>query len=145
MQLIEQGIVGEEITYRTGGAIPVGGMREQLVIENTYLFAGDAAGLTHPITGAGISAAVQSGEWAGQAVAKMIAGDEDALEDYEDEVRDQYEVSLARAIEKRKWLENIWHTQHADEDEMMRVGWIAFDEYFRPAPKIVKNLQDVAV
>ncbi|MDX1813114.1 MAG: NAD(P)/FAD-dependent oxidoreductase, partial [Gammaproteobacteria bacterium] len=141
-QLMEQGIVGEEITYRTGGAIPVGGMRENLVIDETYIFAGDAAGLTHPITGAGISAAVQSGEWAGQAVAKVLQGDTDALEDYEDEVRDQYEVTLERAIEKREWLENVWHTQLANDDEIMRVGWIAFDEYFQPVPKI--EIKDVA-
>jgi len=144
-QLINQGIVGEKITYRTGGAIPVGGMREHLVIDDCYVFTGDAAGLTHPITGAGISAAVQSGEWAGSAIAKFSGGEADALDDYEEEVRDQYEVTLNRAIEKREWLEQFWHTQHAQDDEVMRVGWIAFDEYFQPVPENVEAVKKLAV
>ncbi len=134
-QLVAEGIVGEEIVYRTGGAIPVSGLREQLVVDNACAFVGDAAGLTHPITGAGISAAVQSGELAGQAVADWLAGDGDAWRDYEEAIRDQYETSLSRAVRKRRWLENIWHTHAAKEDAVMRAGWIAFDEYFQDLPE----------
>lgn len=144
-QLVSQGIVGEEIVYRTGGAIPVGGLREKLVINDTCIFVGDAAGLTHPITGAGISAAVQSGELAGKALADYFAGERDALDDFEEEIRDQYEVSLNRAIEKRLWLEQFWRTQEANKDEVMRVGWIAFDEYFKPTPEIVENTKLVVM
>lgn len=129
-QLVEQGRVGDAILGRTGGAIPVGGLRAQLVVDDT-LFVGDAAGLTHPITGAGISAAVVSGERAGQAIAHWLGHDERAaLDDFEQDVRDQFEVSLQRAVARRNALDTCWRTREAQQDATMRRGWIAFDEYF---------------
>ncbi len=128
-QLVDQGLVGEEIVYRTGGAIPVGGLREHLYIDRV-LFVGDAAGLTHPITGAGIAAAVVSGERAGQAAVDFLGGDEEAFEDFEEDVRDQYEAAVERAVQRREELKAVWRTQAANEDRAMRRGWIAFDEYF---------------
>jgi geranylgeranyl reductase family protein len=128
-QLIDEGLLGREIFYRTGGAIPVSGLRNKIVHDN-ILFVGDAAGLTHPITGAGISSAVLSGERAGEAVTEWLAGDEDALQDFEDDIRDQFEVTLNRAVAKRSWLKQHWDTQAANDDAVMRGGWIAFDEYF---------------
>jgi flavin-dependent dehydrogenase len=92
---------------------------------------GDAAGLTHPITGAGIAAAVVSGELAGSAVARFLAdGDAEALAEYEEDLRDQYETSLVRAVARRQALDRIWRTQAANDDLEMRRGWIAFEEYF---------------
>ena len=129
-QLIEQGLVGEEITYRTGGAIPVGGLREHLVVGNT-MFIGDAAGLTHPITGAGIAAAVISGERAGQAAVALLRDqDQDALADFEEDVRDQFEVAVSRAVERRHWLDQYWKTEAAQTDSLHRKSWIAFPDYF---------------
>ena len=128
-QLHEQGLVGEEILARTGGAIPVGGLRERLS-EKRIVFVGDAAGLTHPITGAGISAAVISGERAGQAAVDLLAGDQDALADYEEDIRDQFEQTLQRAVARRQWLRQHWRTPRAQQDEIQRRGWIAFEEYF---------------
>ncbi|MEJ2687119.1 MAG: NAD(P)/FAD-dependent oxidoreductase [Gammaproteobacteria bacterium] len=128
-QLVADGLVDAQVLYRTGGAIPVGGLRDRLAVGRT-LFVGDAAGLTHPISGAGISAAVVSGERAGQAVAEALAGDGDALDDFEEDVRDQYEVSIARAVERRRYLQQFWRTAKAGEDAVQRRGWIAFDEYF---------------
>lgn len=129
-QLVEQGLVGEEISYRTGGAIPVGGLRANLVVGN-IMFTGDAAGLTHPITGAGIAAAVISGERAGQAsVALLQAHDEDALADFEEDVRDQFEVAVSRAVERRLWLDQYWKTDAAQTDSLHRKSWIAFPDYF---------------
>lgn len=129
-KLVEQGRVGAEILTRTGGAIPVGGLRKQLVVDGV-LFTGDAAGLTHPITGAGISAAVISGERAGEAVAAfLLADDKGALADYEEDVRDQFETTLVRATTRRESLKQYWHTASAMEDCIMKQGWIAFDEYF---------------
>lgn len=129
-QLAAQGLVGEEIVGRTGGAIPVGGLREQLVVGDV-LFVGDAAGLTHPITGAGIPAAVVSGERAGEAIAQWLeAGEREALDDFEEDVRDQFEGTLLRAVERRDFLDTCWRTQKAQQDTTMRRGWIAFDEYF---------------
>ncbi len=129
-RLVAQGRVGDTVLGRTGGAIPVGGLRAQLVVGDT-LFVGDAAGLTHPITGAGISAAVVSGERAGQAIAHWLGRDErEALDDFEQDVRDQFEVSLQRAVARRNVLDTCWRTHKAQQDETLRRGWIAFDEYF---------------
>jgi flavin-dependent dehydrogenase len=129
-RLVEQGIVGASILSLTGGLIPVGGVRERLVVEKV-LFVGDAAGLTHPITGAGIAAAIVSGECAGQAAASFLqANNSDALNEFEAEMRDQFEMSLVRAVARRQWLNQHWHTTAAREDAMHRKAWIAFPEYF---------------
>ncbi|NIR32143.1 MAG: geranylgeranyl reductase family protein [Gammaproteobacteria bacterium] len=129
--LAGHGLVGAEILLRTGGAIPVEGLRERLVERDSVLFVGDAAGLTHPVTGAGIAAAVVSGERAGRAaVAAVRDRDPEALADFEEDVRDQYEVGLQRAVERRAWLDRRWRTPAAGDDGVMRRGWIAFDEYF---------------
>lgn len=128
-RLVEQGRVGPEIRGRTGGLIPVGGMRPQLVVKDC-VFVGDAAGLTHPITGGGIPAAIISGEAAGQAIMQKIKGDEDALVEYHEDMEDQFGPTLARAIARREWLDHIWTTCEAENDAVMKRGWIAFDEYF---------------
>jgi geranylgeranyl reductase family protein len=128
--LIDQGRVGEVILRRTGGAIPVGGLRRNLVAGNV-LFVGDAAGLTHPVTGAGIAAAVASGERAGQAtVAWLLARDENALMDFEEDIRDRFGASLERAVARRVWLGQYWRTPVVGEDRIHRRGWVAFPEYF---------------
>lgn len=126
--LAAAGRVGGEILLRTGGPIPVGGMREHLVVGET-LFAGDAAGFTHPVSGAGIAPAVASGERAGSAAAQWLAGDPDALRDYEDEMREQYEASIARGLAARRRMAQAWRARSAD-DAQHRSGWIAFDEYY---------------
>ncbi len=129
-QLVDQQLVGTEIAYRTGGAIPVGGMRERLVVDSV-LFTGDAAGLTHPITGAGISAAVISGERAGLAAAAYLRNSQaTALADFEEDIRDQFEVTLQRAVERRRWLNQYWLTEAAERDDLHRKAWIAFPDYF---------------
>lgn len=127
--LIADGMVGSDVLARTGGAIPVGGMRTSVIHEN-ILFAGDAAGLTHPITGAGIASAVVSGERAGQAAAEHMAGHAGALESYAEDMRDEFEDSLARAVARRQWLMERWHTPDAQLDATHKRGWIAFREYF---------------
>ncbi len=125
-----EGRLGREILYRTGGAIPGGGLRARLVI-GRVVFAGDAAGLTHPITGAGIVAAILSGERAGEAAHALIArGHNDALDGYEEDIRDQFADSLARVVERRRELARIWNTPRAGSDARHRRGWIAFREYF---------------
>jgi geranylgeranyl reductase family protein len=129
-KLAQQGRVGMDITARTGGAIPVGGLRGQLVVGDA-LFVGDAAGLTHPITGAGIAAAVASGEAAAAAARAHIAGVADALAEYDEDMRDQFGDALARAVARRAELARLWRSAAAAEDAVHRRGWIAFDEYYR--------------
>jgi len=128
-RLMDRGLVGRRVLGRTGGAIPVGGMRAQLH-HRCVVFVGDAAGLTHPITGAGIHAAVVSGEAAGLAASALLAGDAEALDGYQEDMRDQFQVTLDRAVARRRELRPVWGTPAARRDGVMRRGWIAFDEYF---------------
>lgn len=128
-QLVLEGTVGPSILRRTGGGIPIGGMRERLAV-GQILFVGDAAGLTHPITGAGIAAAVMSGERAGEAVAQWPAKGQQALDEYDEEIRDIYGPTIERALRVRESLAWIWKTPAADADAEQRRGWIAFEEYF---------------
>ena len=128
--LVEQGRVGREIVYRTGGAIPVGGLRENLLVDSV-LFVGDAAGFTHPVTGAGIAAAVASGERAGEAAARWLArADVNALAQFEQDMREQFEPSLQRAVARRHWLIAQGDTRASGSDAVHRKRWIAFPEYF---------------
>lgn len=129
-QLVEADRVGGEISFRTGGAIPVGGLRARLVLDNV-MFTGDAAGLTHPVTGAGIAAAVISGERAGQAAAAWLHDhDKNALADFEQDIRDQFEASIQRAVARRRWMNQYWQSAAVKQDAMHRKGWVAFPEYF---------------
>lgn len=127
--LVAEDIVGIDVDKRTGGAIPVQGLRSRLVINNC-LFVGDAAGLTHPITGAGIAAAIVSGEAAGHAVARWKSYGDLALSEFEEEMFDQFENTLSRAVERRNWLNKYWSDPKAQLDSTHRRGWIAFPEYF---------------
>lgn len=127
--LVREGRVGAEVLLRTGGPIPVGGLRERIV-EGNAVFVGDAAGLTHPITGAGIAPAVASGERAGAAAARALSGERRALADYEEEMREEFGPALERALVARRRMADIWNTPAAAHDAEYRRGWIAFPEYF---------------
>ena len=109
----------------TCGWIPVGpplpAGRENI------LLAGDAAGQTHPITGAGIFAAVTCGWMAGKWAARSIVeNDPGLLREYECEWRELLGDTLQRAYSRRARLESQWHRF----DEIIRSGWIAFREYY---------------
>ena len=77
-----------EATGRLGG-VPV-------------LLAGDAAGLTNPVTGAGIASAVMSGQMAGRAAADWLDGDGAALDDYAGELAALFAGTLERAVDRRR-------------------------------------------
>ncbi len=68
--------IGTNCWALTGGAIPVGGRLKSIgkLGATAVLLAGDAAGLTNPVTGAGIASAVQSGTMAGRAAADFVNG-----------------------------------------------------------------------
>jgi flavin-dependent dehydrogenase len=128
-RLVNEERVGSLVLSRTGGALPVSGLRSRLV-EGRVLLVGDAAGFTHPISGAGIAGAVISGESAGRAAAHFVAGDPTALDGFEEDMRDRFEASLGRAVERRRLLRGLWRTSAAHDDRHMRRGWIAFQEYY---------------
>lgn len=132
-----QGLVGAEIMNLTGGLIPVSGLRENLVMEN-IVFVGDAAGLTHPITGAGIAAAIASGELAGVAAVRYLQQNQaDALSEYASELRERYAPSLQRALTRRAQLDA--YRQANISETQQRQTWIAFPEYYAALPD--KELQ----
>lgn len=125
------GQVGTEIIGYTGGAIPVGGLLKPYgaLGDTLVLLAGDAAGLTNPITGAGIAAGVMSGRLAGEAIAAHLAGEDDATEIYEEDLEDLFGASLRRAVARRKELaQNPGNLGKS----ALRGGWIAYENYWRP-------------
>lgn len=130
-RLVSEGRVGSRVLRHTGGAIPVGGMLEPAgrCGETTILLAGDAAGLTNPVTGAGINAAVISGMLAGEAAARICGGDADAAADYAEELRDLFGSSLARALTRRRQLMQTYATGGPSPSDLER-SWIAFPAYW---------------
>ena len=110
----------------TGGVIPVGGRLPAWghLGPIPVALAGDAAGLTNPVTGAGIEAAVRSGELAGLAVATRLAGQGAALRDYEEELADLYDAAYERARRHRR------EVLRCASPSRMRRGWVSSPEYW---------------
>jgi geranylgeranyl reductase family protein len=127
-ELCGEGRVGK-VVGRTGGAIPVGGMRPQLV-HGRVLFVGDAAGMAHPVTGAGIAPAVMSGRSAGRAAAAFLAGRPKVLAEYEEEMRDGFEASYVRAARCRQVLSGTGKAGSPGSDADYRRAWPVFPEYY---------------
>lgn len=130
--LVKSGRVGTKILSLTGGAIPAGGMlRPRGTLGDTLaLLAGDAAGLTNPVTGAGIAPAVYSGKLAGQAAATWVAGDGAAGAGFEEELKSLFQPALDRAVERRRELAASFRNGALPDRAAMRRGWIAYPEYW---------------
>lgn len=129
--LAAEGRVGREVISHTGGAIPVGGLRTLSARRGaaTILLAGDAAGLTNPVTGAGIAAAVVSGRLAGEYAARALAHD-DAGAAYAEEIEALFGASLARALARRKELLDVYAGDREPSVGELKRGWIAFPQYW---------------
>ena len=112
---------------RSGGTIPISGLRSSLVRENV-VFCGDAAGLTHPVTGAGIPQAIFSGILAGQTVSEALkAENQSLLGKYEDEIRGRYGKVLEHARLKRELMAQEW--KKAEFQSVCNRTWIGFKGY----------------
>ena len=119
------------ILGRTGGPAPSGGTVAHLRVGNVLLV-GDAAGHTHPVTGAGIFAAIVSGTLAGDAAAKAVkSGDLTALDEYEREWSAFLGGPLRHALTKRRYLDEHWSDDPAVLSSVVRETWIAFKGYGR--------------
>jgi len=143
-KLILEGRAGEKIISHTGGLIPAGGMIKpwRIVGPTLCLLAGDAAGLTNPITGAGINSAVISGKLAAQTAVSYLANDYDlkTAEDYQEDLEDLLGPSLNRAIAHKKRLTKLQKEQHKLDPEQLRDGWIAYPKYWTPqSPPKMEN------
>lgn len=122
-ELIDQGLIGPSIFRRAGGFIPVTGPRPELTIDlegRPVFLTGDAAGLTHPLTGAGIPQAVESGLEAGAKAADYLSGNPDSLQDYQDSIMSLYRGYLSRAVKKRATARAIWES---DFIQAVRTYW----------------------
>lgn len=131
-RLRDEGRVGAEVLGHTGGPIPVGGLVPPLgrLGAVPVMLAGDAAGLSNPVTGAGIAAAVISGRLAGAAAAAWLAGAENALDDYASEIEAIFGRALDRALRRRREILGAYAASGAPDRAALRRGWIAYPEYW---------------
>jgi flavin-dependent dehydrogenase len=114
-----------------GGPIPAAGPVARLRAGNVLLV-GDAAGLTHPITGGGIAPAVLSGLMAGQAVAHALAShDPEALDHYPQQWEAAMGAPQRQALANRRYLDARWSDDPAALTACIRDTWIAFPAYGR--------------
>jgi digeranylgeranylglycerophospholipid reductase len=117
-------IKGSVLGYQAGW-IPVEPIRT--CVHRNLLLVGDAAGQTHPITGAGIFSAVVCGRMAGQWAARVVHdGDLGRLQGYDDEWRDLFGETLERASRRRGFMEANWSRFH----EIIQSSWIAYRDYY---------------
>ena len=113
-----------------GGLIPSSGLADHLA-RDRMLLAGDAAGCTHPITGAGIVAAVVSGNLAATAVLDQKKGVGPKLDErYPQVLQAEYGEQYSRA--RRRFLdrERDWTADSREFAGLIRRSWIAFPEYY---------------
>jgi geranylgeranyl reductase family protein len=117
-------VSGEPVGYAAGW-IPAQPVR--LAVYGNVMLVGDAAGHTHPITGAGIANAVVCGEMAGRWAAKAVEkNDPSVLHHYDDQWLDLFRHSLEHAHRRRQSMETCWQ----DFAETVRSCWIGFREYY---------------
>jgi geranylgeranyl reductase family protein len=122
-----QGLIRPGCLGRSVGAIPVSGPTAPLFVGRVML-AGDAAGLTHPITGAGLPQALASGRAAGLAAAGFIKGDPVCNPNwYDKEMQAWFGRTLSLALTKRHLLETNWHDR--DFVALIDQTWPGFSGY----------------
>lgn len=115
---------GRLATY--AGVIPSSGIRSTIVAENVVL-CGDAAGLTHPLTGGGIAPAFISGHHAGIAVSQALAsGRREPLVEYDRTIRSMYGKVHQSALAKRDRMLAQW-----DSPDLPQVLMHEWAETFR--------------
>jgi len=124
--LKEQNRITGEVTGYNAGWIPAEAPRK--IVKGNIILVGDAAGHTHPITGAGVSQAVICGHMAGEHAAEAVKkGDLGLLKEYEEEWIDLYGESQQIAAQRRQLMENNWN----DLDKIIKKCWVVFKEYYK--------------
>ena len=125
--------VSQDVLSSTGGIIPVGGIIKPYgkLGSVLVLLCGDAAGLTNPITGAGISSAILSGTLAAEAAKSWLEGDTGADENYAEELHELFGAASARAVSRRRKLLSCYKSGSAPATRDLRSAWIAYPEYWK--------------
>lgn len=117
-------ICGPPVAHATGW-IPAEPVRK--AVYGNVLLAGDAAGQTHPITGAGIFAAVTCGQMAGKWAARAAAQtNNDLLAQYDVQWQDLFAQTQQRAYRRRVKMESEWESFGA----IIESCWVAFRKYY---------------
>jgi geranylgeranyl reductase family protein len=124
-RLKKEGKITGTPTAQTAGWIPAEPVRS--AVYGNIALAGDAAGHTHAITGAGIFAAVvcgqMAGKWAGRAV---LDNDLSLLQQYDHEWKDLMALTLVRAYQRRQKMEAEWN----DFNATVQNCWVAYRRYY---------------
>ncbi|MDR3589220.1 MAG: NAD(P)/FAD-dependent oxidoreductase [Negativicutes bacterium] len=130
-ELVDAGVVRDNaLRGPTGGLIPAAGLAEKLASDH-MLVAGDAAGCTHPVTGAGIISAVVSGQLAAAAVtAQGKVGSASLADSYPRALTAEYGPQFARARSRLIARDQGWTYGRQEFVRLIRRSWIAFPEYY---------------
>jgi flavin-dependent dehydrogenase len=124
-RFVRTGRVENRVLTTAGGWIPAESLRR--AVYGDVILAGDAAGHTHPITGAGIFAAVMCGKMAGRHAAHSVCEENpELLECYDEDWQGLFGKTLSRAFFKRVQMETGWD----DLENTVRKTWVAFREYY---------------
>lgn len=119
------------IHTRTAGIIPAGGLVTRLA-GNGLVLAGDAAGCAHPITGAGIMAAVRSGELAaGMIQRNFFKREENIAAEYTAALREEFGTYLTKARQALVRRDEAWKTGERTFADLIQHSWISFPEYYQ--------------
>ena len=126
-RLKAQGTITGNPIHWTAGWIPAEPVRQ--ITSKNIMLAGDAAGQTHPITGAGVTQAIICGKMAGQWAAHGIKTNniKNAMDGYEYDWKDDFAESQTNARIRRELMESKWY----DLDSIIKSCWISFKEYHR--------------
>ena len=126
--LAKEGKIEPRIIGRTSGWIPAEQPRS--IRKDQIVLAGDAAGHTHAVTGAGIAQAVIGGKLAGTWARRSVRHRDLALlAEYEADWLEDYGRMLSKAYRRRVKLERGWHSL----DAVIKSCWVAYREYHAAA------------
>jgi len=119
LEEIKDTLIRGDRGVRSGGWIPAEGIRKPL--RGNVLLVGDAGGFCHPITGAGINNALQTGAIA---ASSLLEGSPEA---YAEECEEVFGNSLRRAALRRIKYMGAWENLRF----IIPRTWIAFEEYWK--------------
>ncbi|MBW1994098.1 MAG: NAD(P)/FAD-dependent oxidoreductase [Deltaproteobacteria bacterium] len=124
-KLAQAGKIRNEFSGYTAGWIPAN--RPRKVVYENVLLVGDAAGHTHPITGAGIYPAVVCGQMAGKWAARAVESNNlNLLGSYEAQWRNLFEEAMERAYSRLQFRESNWMRLN----EIIYRCWVTFRAYY---------------
>lgn len=122
-------VVSAEPIRITSGWIPGRGLNRNLT-DGKLLLAGDAAGCTHPITGAGILNAVVSGRIAAQVIIEHFDDESEMIIGALTKKYTEQFSNLPLAVQRLTERNANWTKQEDTFAELIRRTWNAFPEYY---------------